>query len=297
MPGHARGETRRPRLHARLRQAALPAALRIPERNHRLDARHRGLDSFRACEAAPTPNSPKASAAIRGASRGRRGLFLSNLQFVDPGERRNSPISSANGTWRARTARRSARYASPTNRPATKASCCSVEPGCDPRRSPLRAGVLGARPRRRRAASQPGRAAALRRQQEGGWAKVPDTPRPLVMRGREAAVSPWERVPSGARPRGRVREYRNAATLSPGSLLRSLSPPSPTGRGDERIHGISRNPFRLACPSLPTMMWSWTSMPSGRATSTICLRHLDVGARRRRIAGGMIVHEDDGGGR
>ena len=24
-------------------------------------------------------------------------------------------------------------------------------------------------------------------------------------------------------------------------------------------------PFRLACPSLPTMMWSCTAMPSGRA--------------------------------
>jgi hypothetical protein len=33
---------------------------------------------------------------------------------------------------------------------------------------------------------------------------------------------------------------------------------------------ISRNPFKLACPSLPTMMWSCTEMPSGFATSTIC---------------------------
>ena len=32
---------------------------------------------------------------------------------------------------------------------------------------------------------------------------------------------------------------------------------------------ISFMPFRLAWPPLPTMMWSCTAMPSGRATSTI----------------------------
>ena len=30
-----------------------------------------------------------------------------------------------------------------------------------------------------------------------------------------------------------------------------------------------RSPLRLAYPSLPTMMWSCTAMPSGRATATI----------------------------
>jgi hypothetical protein len=35
-------------------------------------------------------------------------------------------------------------------------------------------------------------------------------------------------------------------------------------------HQINRNPFKLACPSLPTMMWSCTEIPSGFATSTIC---------------------------
>jgi hypothetical protein len=30
---------------------------------------------------------------------------------------------------------------------------------------------------------------------------------------------------------------------------------------------ISRIPFRLACPLLPTMMWSWTEIPSGAAMS------------------------------
>src|ERR1700694_2710269 len=32
---------------------------------------------------------------------------------------------------------------------------------------------------------------------------------------------------------------------------------------------ISRIPFRLACPFLPTMMWACTQMPSGRAMSMI----------------------------
>src|SRR5580692_1972988 len=34
---------------------------------------------------------------------------------------------------------------------------------------------------------------------------------------------------------------------------------------------ISRIPFRLACPFLPTMMWSCTEIPSGAAMSTIAL--------------------------
>jgi hypothetical protein len=36
-----------------------------------------------------------------------------------------------------------------------------------------------------------------------------------------------------------------------------------------RIRHIGFSAFKLACPSLPTMMWSCTAMPSGRATSTI----------------------------
>jgi len=32
----------------------------------------------------------------------------------------------------------------------------------------------------------------------------------------------------------------------------------------------SFNPFKLACPSLPTMMWSCTEIPSGLATEMIC---------------------------
>ena len=31
----------------------------------------------------------------------------------------------------------------------------------------------------------------------------------------------------------------------------------------------SFSPLRLTCPSRPTMMWSWTAMPSGLATSAI----------------------------
>ncbi|MEH2493686.1 hypothetical protein V1294_000165 [Bradyrhizobium sp. AZCC 1678] len=34
---------------------------------------------------------------------------------------------------------------------------------------------------------------------------------------------------------------------------------------------ISRIPFKLACPFLPTMMWSCTEMPSGVASWTIAL--------------------------
>ena len=34
---------------------------------------------------------------------------------------------------------------------------------------------------------------------------------------------------------------------------------------------ISRIPFRLACPPLPTMMWSCTEMPSGTEMSMIAL--------------------------
>jgi hypothetical protein len=33
----------------------------------------------------------------------------------------------------------------------------------------------------------------------------------------------------------------------------------------------SRNPFMLACPFLPTTMWSCTEMPSGEAISMIAL--------------------------
>jgi hypothetical protein len=32
-----------------------------------------------------------------------------------------------------------------------------------------------------------------------------------------------------------------------------------------------RIPFKLACPFLPTMMWSWTEMPSGVAIWTYAL--------------------------
>ena len=53
--------------------------------------------------------------------------------------------------------------------------------------------------------------------------------------------------------------------------------------------------WQLACPSFrpfPTMMWSCTEMPSGFATRR-SLRHRDIGARRRRIAGGVVVHQND----
>src|SRR4029077_15388860 len=41
---------------------------------------------------------------------------------------------------------------------------------------------------------------------------------------------------------------------------------------------ISFNPLKLACPSLPTMMWSCTAMPKGRAASTI-MRVISMPAR------------------
>jgi hypothetical protein len=45
-----------------------------------------------------------------------------------------------------------------------------------------------------------------------------------------------------------------------------------TRRGSHkgRSPQISFNPFKLAYPSLPTMMWSCTEMPSGDATAMIC---------------------------
>ena len=51
---------------------------------------------------------------------------------------------------------------------------------------------------------------------------------------------------------------------------------------------ISCIPFKLACPFLPTMMWSCTEMPSGDLDDR--LGHMDIGLRERRIAGGMVVH-------
>ena len=51
----------------------------------------------------------------------------------------------------------------------------------------------------------------------------------------------------------------------------------------------------LAKPFLPMMMWSCTEMPSGLAVSMIVLRHVDIGARGRRIAGRMVVDQDDRG--
>ncbi len=37
-------------------------------------------------------------------------------------------------------------------------------------------------------------------------------------------------------------------------------------------HGhINFNPFKLACPFLPTMMWSCTAIPNGAAIATIAL--------------------------
>jgi hypothetical protein len=56
------------------------------------------------------------------------------------------------------------------------------------------------------------------------------------------------------------------------------------------VDQINRSPFKLAWPSLPTMMRSCTAIPSGRHRDNR-LRHLDVGARRRRIAPWVVVHE------
>jgi len=53
---------------------------------------------------------------------------------------------------------------------------------------------------------------------------------------------------------------------------------------------ISFSPFRLACPFLPTMMWSCTATPSGRTMSTIP-GHPDIGLRRGGIAAVVVVHE------
>ena len=55
---------------------------------------------------------------------------------------------------------------------------------------------------------------------------------------------------------------------------------------------MRRSPLRLAWPFFPMMMWSWTVMPSGFAVAIDCRRHVDVGARWRRVARGVVVHED-----
>jgi len=60
---------------------------------------------------------------------------------------------------------------------------------------------------------------------------------------------------------------------------------------DQAATYISRIPFWLACPFLPTMMWSCTEMPGGVAISTIALVLWMSACDRRRVAGGMIVHE------
>jgi hypothetical protein len=78
------------------------------------------------------------------------------------------------------------------------------------------------------------------------------------------------------------------------AALALASLPDPALRGfrpvTRRFDQISFSPFMLAWPLLPTMMWSCTEMPSGVAMSTIA-GHLDIGLRRGRIAGGVIVHE------
>ena len=45
------------------------------------------------------------------------------------------------------------------------------------------------------------------------------------------------------------------------------------------------------------MMWSCTTMPRFLADDDDLLGHLDIGARRRRVARGVIVHEHDRRGR
>jgi hypothetical protein len=53
----------------------------------------------------------------------------------------------------------------------------------------------------------------------------------------------------------------------------------------------------LAWPFLPMMMWSCTAMPSGPRRLDDGFRHVDIGARGRRISRWVVVHEDDRGGR
>jgi hypothetical protein len=53
-------------------------------------------------------------------------------------------------------------------------------------------------------------------------------------------------------------------------MLLTYSPTSVEERREERVcphHHINFSAFGLACPSLPTMMWSCTAIPSGPATS------------------------------
>jgi hypothetical protein len=54
---------------------------------------------------------------------------------------------------------------------------------------------------------------------------------------------------------------------------------------------INRIPFKLACPFLPTMMWSCTAIPERLGDVDDRFRHLDIGLRRRRIATRMVMQD------
>ena len=63
-----------------------------------------------------------------------------------------------------------------------------------------------------------------------------------------------------------ARELTQIYDEAGGSARLSLRKPVTT-----RAAQISRNPFKLAWPPLPTMMWSCTDIPSGAAISTMAM--------------------------
>jgi hypothetical protein len=63
-----------------------------------------------------------------------------------------------------------------------------------------------------------------------------------------------------------------ALSLNPAAAETNASAPPPVPVSPEVrtvLYQMSFSPLRLACPSLPTMMWSCTAIPSGFATSII----------------------------
>ncbi len=76
---------------------------------------------------------------------------------------------------------------------------------------------------------------------------------------------------AGTRRRERGHQRRAAVPSGrAGGLSRVGRGGAVRGHG-RRPHHISLIPLKLACPSRPTMMWSWTAMPIAFATSTISL--------------------------
>ena len=99
------------------------------------------------------------------------------------------------------------------------------------------------------------------------------------------------RVGVGTKPELIWGGYR--APQRPGQCIIGHSRPT---SGAPSTAQISFRPLKLAWPWRPTMMWSWMAMPSGLAALDDLARHVDIGARGRGVARGVVVDQDDGAG-